>query len=154
MANGLYNSFQQKDQFGFPTYYGKNNNYQDYDEGLTDYGYGAPEARGFTPSFSPDANYTSPLGKDQFGFTDYSAGGDTSMLGGNQSKGLFDDLSFADGAKGFADIAGGLGGLYQLYQGDQMLDMRKDQLGLSKQAYYDNKNRRDNFENKSAKAFG
>jgi hypothetical protein len=65
------------------------------------------------------------------------------------SGGLFDNWSMA----GVNDAVGALGGLYSMYQGNQFLNMAKDDMNLRRQSYYDNKNRRDRFENNTSAAF-
>ena len=63
--------------------------------------------------------------------------------------GLFNNFS----AAGFKDVAGGLGGLYGMYQGHKMLGLAKDDLNMRKTAYRDNRNRRNNFESNVSKSF-
>jgi len=72
-----------------------------------------------------------------------------SNFNGNSVDGLFDSFS----ASGFKDVTSGIAGLYGMYQGNKMLGLAEDDLNTRRQAYTDNKNRRDNFERNTSQAF-
>ncbi len=65
--------------------------------------------------------------------------------------GMLDNIG---GLDGLSDLTGIFGGLYGLYNQNKGMNLAKDQLGMQKEAYYDNKNRLDTHRSNVASAFG
>ena len=99
----------------------------------------------------------------------YGAGIDTSVVPTSknflentmaQGRGLYADASDSIGdatsgwtAKGFSDVVGGLGGLYQMYQGNQMMKLAKKDMANRTNAYKTARRDKDNFLSASKSVF-
>ena len=84
-------------------------------------------------------NYSSPYstqyGSGTFDTYDGSMGYNNTNLGQSMGlDGLFGDTFDGITTSGVKDVMGGLGGLYQLYQGNKMLGLYEDQINNSKTA--------------------
>ena len=77
---------------------------------------------------------------------------------GSSMGGLYDSAKDGLGtdnwtAKGFSDVVGGLGGLYQMYQGNQMMKLAKKDMANRTDAYKTARRDKDNFLSASKSVF-
>ena len=119
----------------------QNDNYSqgsfvDFQQQFQPYGsdFGSPQ------SLVPTAGYAS----NGYNATATNPGYD-SAFNANSAGGLWNDAKDGFSAKGFSDIVGGLGGLYQMFQGNQMMKLAKKDMANRTDAYKTARRDKDNF---------